>query len=133
MIFKLGLTVATLISCVAAESTLSTKDRARVREIFQETIEIRSTHDVGTTRVAEAMAARLKAAGFSGEDLKVLGPKVGKENVVVRAALVIARRIAGGLSCPGVGGRGAGVATKLDAPGRCELRERAEPPWRRPG
>ena len=68
--------------CAAAD--LPAKDRARVREIFQEAVEIRSTHDVGTTRVAEAMAARLKAAGFSGDDLKVLGPKPGKENVVVR-------------------------------------------------
>src|ERR1043165_2338786 len=67
-------------SCHAAE--LPAKDRARVREIFQEAIEIRSTHDVGTTRVAEAMASRLRAAGFSGDDLKVLGPKAGKENVV---------------------------------------------------
>src|SRR4051812_36726615 len=84
MIFRLGLTVATLISCVAAESTLPAKERQRVRDIFQEAVEIRSTHDVGTTGVAEAMAARLKQAGFFGDDLKVLGPKPGKENVVAR-------------------------------------------------
>jgi acetylornithine deacetylase/succinyl-diaminopimelate desuccinylase-like protein len=71
-----------ICSCVAAE--LPAKHRQRVREIFQEAVEIRSTHDVGMTRVAEAMAARLKAAGFSGEDLKILGPKPGKENLVAR-------------------------------------------------
>ena len=49
MIFKVGLTLAVLFSCAAAESPLAAKHRERAREIFQEAIEIRSTHDVGTT------------------------------------------------------------------------------------
>jgi acetylornithine deacetylase/succinyl-diaminopimelate desuccinylase-like protein len=67
----------------AAES-LPEKERQRARDIFRELIEIRSTHDVGNTRIAEAIAARFKAAGFSGDDLQVLAPKPGKENVIVR-------------------------------------------------
>ena len=34
-------------------------------DIFKEIIEIRSVHDVGTKQVADALAARLKAAGFA--------------------------------------------------------------------
>lgn len=60
------------------------KHRERALDIFREGVEIRSTHDVGTARVAEAMAARLKAAGFSDDDLRILGPKPGKENLVAR-------------------------------------------------
>ena len=62
MIFKVGLTLAVLFSCAAAESPLAAKHRQRAREIFQEAIEIRSTHDVGTTRMAEAMAAQIGRA-----------------------------------------------------------------------
>src|SRR5438552_1662268 len=43
------------------------------REIFQQLIEINTTDSVGNnTTAAEAMAARLKAAGFPAEDVKVL-------------------------------------------------------------
>src|SRR4026207_1754926 len=40
---------------------------ARAREIYKELVEINTTDSVGnTTRAAEAMAARLKAAGVAG-------------------------------------------------------------------
>ncbi len=54
------------------------------RDIFRELIETNTTHAVGTTRAAEAMATRLKAGGFPAADVQVLAPKPGKENVVVR-------------------------------------------------
>jgi acetylornithine deacetylase/succinyl-diaminopimelate desuccinylase-like protein len=57
------------------------------RDIYKELIEINTTTDAdpgGTTQAAEAMAARLRAAGFSGEDVQVLssGPRDG--NLVAR-------------------------------------------------
>ena len=57
----------------------------RAREIYKELIEINTTQSVGnTTRAADAMAARLKAAGFPASDVQVLGPEPGKGNLVAR-------------------------------------------------
>ena len=57
---------------------------ARAREIFKELIEINTTDTPAgnLTTAAEAMAARLKAAGFT--DMKVLGPDPRKGNLVAR-------------------------------------------------
>ncbi|MFO1497202.1 MAG: M20/M25/M40 family metallo-hydrolase [Verrucomicrobiota bacterium] len=52
------------------------------RDIFRELVEINTTHPFGSTAAAEAMAARLKGAGF--EQVHVLGPKPAKANLVVR-------------------------------------------------
>jgi acetylornithine deacetylase/succinyl-diaminopimelate desuccinylase-like protein len=57
------------------------------RDIYKELIEINTTTDAdpgGTTQAAEAMAARLKAAGFADADVQVLsaGPRDG--NLVAR-------------------------------------------------
>jgi acetylornithine deacetylase/succinyl-diaminopimelate desuccinylase-like protein len=55
------------------------------RDIFRELIEINTTDSVGnTTTAAEAMAARLKAAGFPENDVQVLGPNPRKGNLVAR-------------------------------------------------
>ena len=55
----------------------------RARAIFKELIEINTTDSVGsTTKAADAMAARLKAAGFT--DVQVLGPDPRKGNLVLR-------------------------------------------------
>jgi acetylornithine deacetylase/succinyl-diaminopimelate desuccinylase-like protein len=55
------------------------------REIFQQLIEINTTDSAGSTTVAaEAMAARLQAAGFAAADLQVLGPRPRKGNLVAR-------------------------------------------------
>jgi acetylornithine deacetylase/succinyl-diaminopimelate desuccinylase-like protein len=55
------------------------------REIFQQLIEINTTDSAGDcTAAARAMAERLKSAGFSDEDLKVLGPHPRKGNLVAR-------------------------------------------------
>jgi acetylornithine deacetylase/succinyl-diaminopimelate desuccinylase-like protein len=54
-------------------------------DIFKQLIEINTTDSVGNcTEAADAMAARLKAAGFSAEDIQVLGPHPRKGNLVVR-------------------------------------------------
>ncbi len=52
------------------------------REVFAELVGIDSTHEVGSAKAAEAIAARLRAAGFA--DVFVGGPRPDKMNVVVR-------------------------------------------------
>lgn len=55
------------------------------RDFLRELVEIDTTHSTGnTTRAAEAMAARLITAGFPEEDVRVLGPKPDKGNLVAR-------------------------------------------------
>ncbi|PYX35231.1 MAG: peptidase M20, partial [Acidobacteria bacterium] len=54
-------------------------------DIFKELIEINTTDSVGSvTAAAEAMAKRLRDAGFADSDLQVLGPNDRKKNTVVR-------------------------------------------------
>ncbi len=56
------------------------------RDIFEQLIGINTTDTPAgnVTAAAEAMAARLKAAGFPEQDVKVLGPAATKGNLVVR-------------------------------------------------
>jgi acetylornithine deacetylase/succinyl-diaminopimelate desuccinylase-like protein len=55
------------------------------RAIFKELIEINTTDSVGNvTTASEAMAKRLRAAGFSDKDLMVAGPNERKKNMVLR-------------------------------------------------
>jgi acetylornithine deacetylase/succinyl-diaminopimelate desuccinylase-like protein len=55
------------------------------REIFKELIEINTTDATGsTTKAAEAMAARLRAAGFPASDMQLIGPIPRKGNLVMR-------------------------------------------------
>jgi acetylornithine deacetylase/succinyl-diaminopimelate desuccinylase-like protein len=54
-------------------------------DIFKELIEINTVTATGDTqRAAEAMALRLRAAGFSAEDAQVLSPAPRKGNLVAR-------------------------------------------------
>jgi acetylornithine deacetylase/succinyl-diaminopimelate desuccinylase-like protein len=54
------------------------------RDIFREVIEINTTMNVGSTKAAEAMAARLRAGGFAESDMALVGPKPQNKNLVVR-------------------------------------------------
>jgi acetylornithine deacetylase/succinyl-diaminopimelate desuccinylase-like protein len=54
------------------------------RELFQELIEINTTLNVGSTKAADAMAVRLRAAGFAENDVIILGPQPQHMNLVVR-------------------------------------------------
>ncbi|MCX6121752.1 MAG: M20/M25/M40 family metallo-hydrolase [Ignavibacteriales bacterium] len=54
------------------------------RDIFRELIEINTTLNVGSTKAAEAMAARLRTAGFSESDIQLVGPRPENMNLVVR-------------------------------------------------
>jgi acetylornithine deacetylase/succinyl-diaminopimelate desuccinylase-like protein len=60
-------------------------DRQLARDIFQQFVEIRSGYTTGsTTPVAEAAAARLRAAGFAAADIFMGGAIPTKQNLVVR-------------------------------------------------
>jgi acetylornithine deacetylase/succinyl-diaminopimelate desuccinylase-like protein len=55
------------------------------RDIYRQLIEINTTDSVGnTTAAAQAMAVRLKAAGFPETDVQVIGPNPRKQNLVAR-------------------------------------------------
>jgi acetylornithine deacetylase/succinyl-diaminopimelate desuccinylase-like protein len=72
-------------AAVAGAGAQSRPNDALARDIFKELIEINTTDSVGsTTTAAEAMAARLKAAGFPAADVQVLGPDPRKGNLVAR-------------------------------------------------
>lgn len=54
-------------------------------DIFKQLIEINTTDSVGNvTTAAEAMAKRLREAGFEEKDVQIAGPDQRKKNVVVR-------------------------------------------------
>ncbi|MBL8207329.1 MAG: M20/M25/M40 family metallo-hydrolase [Blastocatellia bacterium] len=70
---------------VCAQAQNLSPVRQLAYDIFKQLIEINTTDSVGNcTEAAEAMAARLKAAGFAAEDIQVLGPNPRKGNLVVR-------------------------------------------------
>ena len=74
------------IQAVFAQS--STKELSAhqqlARDIFREVIEINTTMNVGSTKAAEAMEARLRAAGFQESDMQLVGPRSQNKNLVVR-------------------------------------------------
>ncbi len=68
-----------------ADEAIPEASRALVREIYQELLEIDTTHSSGSTTVAaEAVAVRLRAAGIPEADVVVLGPSPKKGNLVAR-------------------------------------------------
>jgi acetylornithine deacetylase/succinyl-diaminopimelate desuccinylase-like protein len=72
-------------TAIAQASSLDPANRQLSREIFQQLIDINTTDSVGSTTVAaDAMAKRLLDAGFSKEDVVVLGPNSRKGNMVAR-------------------------------------------------
>src|ERR1700691_5567574 len=84
---SLTLVVAALLAVVAqfaCAQTLSQQQQL-AREIYQELIEINTVTATGdTAKAAEAMAARLRAAGFSGDDVQVFSPAPHKGDLVAR-------------------------------------------------
>ncbi|MDZ4714236.1 MAG: M20/M25/M40 family metallo-hydrolase [Cytophagales bacterium] len=77
--------ITSLFLSLGAFSSISfaQPDNQLTREIFKELIEINTTHSSGnTTLAAEAMAARLRAAGFADKDLFIGGAHPKKGNLV---------------------------------------------------
>lgn len=68
-----------------SQAPLSPEHQA-ARDIFKELIEINTTDTPAgnVTTAAEAMAKRFLAAGFSQQDVQVIGPLSNKKNIVVR-------------------------------------------------
>ena len=62
----------------------SSKYQNLARKIFKELIEINTTSGYGSTIAAEAMAARLRIAGFPESDIQVIGPDSLHKNLVFR-------------------------------------------------
>src|SRR5215208_2049347 len=76
---------AILLSAQAARAQALTAQQQLARDIYQELIEINTVTATGDTlRAAEAMAARLRAAGFDPADVQVLSPAPRKGNLVAR-------------------------------------------------
>ena len=62
-------------------------------DIYKELVEINTVTETGDTgRAADAMAARLRAAGFEGADVQVFKPAPRKGNLVARLRGTGARR-----------------------------------------
>ena len=90
---RVGAAVLATLLCVGRVNPLEAQAppaggrdyRSLSRQIFQELIEIKTTESgVGSTLAAEAVARRLRAAGYAEADLQVIGPVAHKKNVVVR-------------------------------------------------
>src|SRR4051812_29574836 len=74
-----------LVAAWAHGVCAQTPELREFREIYQELVETNTTDSVGdTTRAAEAMAARLRAAGFPAGDVQMLAPHPRKGNLVAR-------------------------------------------------
>jgi acetylornithine deacetylase/succinyl-diaminopimelate desuccinylase-like protein len=82
--FLVGVMVLGLaLSARGAQINGATKQLAR--DIFKQLVEINTTDSVGSTTVAaQAMAERLREAGFAASDVEVLGPNDRKGNLVAR-------------------------------------------------
>ena len=66
-------------------SQLDDATRQLAHDIFKQLIEINTTDSVGSvTTAAEAMAQRLRDAGFPPTDIQVIGPNDRKRNLVAR-------------------------------------------------
>jgi len=91
---KAGLAALLVAAAIgAAEAQAPRPEEQRFRDIYRELIEINTTDSAGdTTKAAEAMAARLRAAGFPADDVQVLAPHPRKGNLVARLRGTGARR-----------------------------------------
>jgi acetylornithine deacetylase/succinyl-diaminopimelate desuccinylase-like protein len=73
-----------LLAAVAASAQPNPED-ALVRDILRELIGIDTTARTGNTgKAADALAARLLAAGFPAADVQVVGPRPARANLVAR-------------------------------------------------
>jgi acetylornithine deacetylase/succinyl-diaminopimelate desuccinylase-like protein len=74
-----------LLMVGASYAQIDDATRQLSHDIFKELIEINTTDSVGNvTTAAEAMAKRLRDAGFPESDVQVLGPNDRKKNMVAR-------------------------------------------------
>jgi acetylornithine deacetylase/succinyl-diaminopimelate desuccinylase-like protein len=76
---------ASLLAIGGAAAQTPAEYQRLARDIFRQLIEINTTDSVGNvTTAAEAMAKRLRDAGFDEKDMQIAGPRENKKNLVVR-------------------------------------------------
>jgi acetylornithine deacetylase/succinyl-diaminopimelate desuccinylase-like protein len=77
--------IAALLGPGAARADVDAETRKLAHDLFKQLIEINTTDSTGSvTAASEAMAQRLRAAGFPESDIHVVGPNERKKNLVVR-------------------------------------------------
>jgi len=78
--------LAAIVACPAMGRTQAQSPvNPLAHGIFKQLVEINTTDSVGNvTTAAEAMAARLRDAGFADQDVLVAGPTGRKKNMVAR-------------------------------------------------
>src|SRR5215467_6318794 len=82
-----ALSLTAALFAASAYSQSPTPEQRELRDIYKELVEINTTDSVGScTAAAEALAARLKAAGLPAQDVQVIVPPGGpkKGNLVAR-------------------------------------------------
>ena len=81
-----ALLLAVMPGAKAAATDAASASNALARELLAQLIAINTTDTPrgNVTTAAEAMAQRLRDAGFAAEDIQVLGPSDRKKNLVVR-------------------------------------------------
>jgi len=85
MLRRIAAIVTLSCSALVAQPTPPDADKQLARAIFKEMVEIKSGYTTGaTTPVAEAVARRLKEAGFPDTDIFIGGAIPTKANLVVR-------------------------------------------------
>src|SRR4029077_741916 len=74
-----------LLALLLAPPNSADPENQLARDILRELIEINTTHSTGSTGKAhEAMALRLRAAGFASGDMQIIGPRPERANLVAR-------------------------------------------------
>ena len=83
---KFAVALPLMLSIVASvRAQEKEKNQQLAREILQQLIEINTTDSAGSvTAAAEAMAQRLRQAGFGEPDIHLAGPRDSKKNLVLR-------------------------------------------------
>src|SRR3982750_4525765 len=84
---KLAITVFAVLGCIVPSMNAETLPPFQQlgREIYKELVETDTTHSTGdTTKAAESLARRFRAAGFPEADVQVIGPGPTNKNLVVR-------------------------------------------------
>jgi acetylornithine deacetylase/succinyl-diaminopimelate desuccinylase-like protein len=79
----------TLAAAASAQQAVLTPHQALGRELLRELVETNTTYSAGsTTKAADALAARFRAAGFAAADVQIVGPDSGRDakdrNLIVR-------------------------------------------------
>lgn len=77
--------VPVVLIAIASSAQIDDATKQLSRDIFQQLIDINTTDSVGNvTTASEAMAQRLRDAGFPDSDIQIMGPNDRKKNLVVR-------------------------------------------------